>query len=95
MNSHNNIGLLPTNGELRATVFFSNGFDSNIQQRHGWWRVQGGAVVGRKFRGRNTFPVCSVSNVVDVVAFVGACAHEYDSYCPRCGIDSLNEIGGK
>ena len=70
MMSHNNIGLLPTNGELRATVFFSNGFDCNIYQRDGWWRVQGGVVVGRKFRGRNTFPLCSVSNVVDVVAFV-------------------------
>ena len=29
------------------------------------------------------------------VAFVEDCAHEYDSYCPRCGIDSPNEIGGK
>ena len=22
------------------------------------------------------------------------CDHEYDSYCPTCGIDSLDEVGG-
>lgn len=66
--------LLPSNGEIRATVFYTVGLV--LRSRDGWWRVETrrnvsgvgrDVVVGRNFRGRNTFPLCGLSEVVDVV----------------------------
>lgn len=68
--------LLPSNGEIRATVFYTVAGSPRIRSVRGSWRVQriatvSGAssdvVVGRKYRGRNTFRLCGVDQVVDVV----------------------------
>ena len=67
MKNYNNVNLLPTSGELRATVFFLVGSDGRMRSRDGWWRLEGVRVVGRKYRGRNTFVVCGVSDLIDVV----------------------------
>ena len=68
--------LLPSNGEIRATVFWLVSGTCRVRSMRGTWRVQriatvSGAssdvVVGRKYRGRNTFRLCGVDQVVDVV----------------------------
>lgn len=72
----NGLELLPSNGEIRATVFYTVGGSCRIRSVRGSWRVDsvrfsagnvGRVVVGRKYRGRNTFRLCGVDQVVDVV----------------------------
>ena len=64
MSVYKSVKEITNNGESRGVVFYTVGYDGRIHSANGWWRVEGGRVVGRKYRARREINLTGVESVV-------------------------------